>query len=96
MEEHQPRTHAIDSRTVGRTSQHQLAQYGTCAFGVDAHGGIASKGAFYVGNEDVRDVIVDSIARFQWDDNGEEKVGTRGVMRCQPNGISVEWGIYHT
>lgn len=49
--------------TVDDSAQHQLAQYGTCAFGVTVH----SDGAWYayIGNEDIRDLIFDSIKRFR-------------------------------
>ncbi|KAK4120926.1 hypothetical protein N657DRAFT_559257, partial [Parathielavia appendiculata] len=71
------------------TSQRTIATYGTCAFGVSPRYIPAE-----IGNGDVRDLIRDSIARFQWFD----KVGAKGVMQCErPFGdwTEVEWGIYH-
>ncbi|KAE8130935.1 putative necrosis-inducing factor-domain-containing protein [Aspergillus pseudotamarii] len=74
--------------------QHQLVQYGTCAFGVT---GDKSINGFYVGNSDIIDLINDSISRYNW--NG--KVGSKGSMGCQSltglmGGVTVTWGLYHT
>ncbi|OIW29502.1 hypothetical protein CONLIGDRAFT_669360 [Coniochaeta ligniaria NRRL 30616] len=73
--------------------QHQLVQWGTCAFGVKA---VPPWGDafFYVGNQDIIDIINTSIQMF----GGRGVVGSKGDMSCQaarepPN---VEWGIYHT
>jgi hypothetical protein len=72
--------------------QHQLVQYGTCAFGITQ----GSTAPVYIGNQDIIDLINDSVARFQW--NG--LVGSKGTMDCQmagyPAHVSVLWGIYHT
>lgn len=73
-----------------------LVKYGSCAFGVEGEG-FSSLKNFYVGNEDIRDLIFDSIARFEW----EGKVGSRGVVQCQDfssfaKNVKVEWGIFHT
>ncbi|PPR05583.1 hypothetical protein CVT24_002784 [Panaeolus cyanescens] len=81
---------------VALIGHHQLVQYGTCAFGVQAPFAFAVWN-YRVGNSDIIDLINDSIARFQWFD----KVGAKGVMACQsdPSGQfmpNVEWGIYHT
>jgi hypothetical protein len=51
-------------------AQHQLAQYGTCAFGIQ---GDKSINTAYVGNQDIIDVINTSIAKFQW----EGKIGAK-------------------
>ncbi|KAK4232911.1 putative necrosis-inducing factor-domain-containing protein [Achaetomium macrosporum] len=77
-------------------SQHTLAKYGTCAFGVNANGGVDGKATvFKVGNEDIRDMIAHSIFIFRWEDAGLNKVGTRGFMPCQPDGLLIERVIYH-
>ena len=72
--------------------QKTLHTFGSCAFGVDNLGG----GLIYVGNDDIRDLIHDSISRFEW--NG--LVGAKGNMYCQSSaGVRpqyMEWGIYHT
>ncbi|RHZ53848.1 uncharacterized protein CDV56_107558 [Aspergillus thermomutatus] len=73
--------------------QHQLVQYGTCAFGVT---GDKSINGFYVGNSDIIDLINDSISRYQW----HGKVGSKGVMGCHSllgamSGARVTWGLYH-
>jgi hypothetical protein len=57
--------------------QHQIAQWGTCAFGVQAVLPFGDK-FFYVGNPDIIDVIHDSIDRFGRDG----KVGSMGTMIC--------------
>jgi len=67
--------------------QHQLVQYGSCAFGVQ---GFGSGIVFHVGNQDIIDLIHSSITMFQW--NG--LVGSKGLMPC--GGTKVEWGLYHT
>jgi hypothetical protein len=43
-----------------------------------------------MGNEDVRDLIYDSISRFQW----QGKVGASGNTTCK--GMGVTWGLYHS
>ncbi|GFF22633.1 hypothetical protein IFM61606_08574 [Aspergillus udagawae] len=72
--------------------QHQLLQYGTCAFGVTQGSRVTVK----IGNQDIIDLINDSISRFQW----YGLVGSKGTMNCQVSGYigqeSVSWGIYHT
>ncbi|KAF9776746.1 hypothetical protein IL306_005037 [Fusarium sp. DS 682] len=82
--------------TVGAGGEHhQLVQYGTCAFG--AQGAGSSMNAAHIGNQDIIDLINDSIARFQW----EGKVGAAGEMSCESitglfDGAKMRWGIYHT
>jgi hypothetical protein len=74
--------------------QRQLAQLGTCAFGVYVPGN--NLHLYKVGNEDIRNLITDSIRMFGW----QGKVGAKGLMPCQPVGGPdddwVEWSIYHT
>ncbi len=74
---------------VGR--QHQLVQYGTCAFGVS---GCCGDVFFYIGNEDIINIIHDSIDKFGW--NGV--IGATGQMRCDAAALPprVDWGLYHT
>lgn len=72
----------------------QLAQYGTCAFGVHP----TSNGWYaLIGNDDIRDLIYESISRYSW--NG--LVGAKGHMDCQSGkgalgDIGVDWAVYHT
>ncbi|EPE09530.1 glycoside hydrolase family 18 protein [Ophiostoma piceae UAMH 11346] len=71
--------------------QHQIAQAGSCKFGVQGNGG--GIGGFNVGAKDIVDIISDSIRDY----GGSGKVGAKGVMAC--NGISgrkvtVKWGLY--
>jgi len=73
--------------TIGPFTQRTLATYGTCAFGVNTDIDIVK-----VGNEDIRDLIRDSIRLYQW--NG--LIGSKGAMRCQGLGGSITWGLYHT
>jgi hypothetical protein len=72
--------------------QHQLVEWGTCAFGVQANH--VGSPFFYVGNEDIIDVINTSIQKFSW--NG--LVGAKGFMWCNPLTLSpgTDWGLYHT
>ncbi|KAF2798688.1 hypothetical protein K505DRAFT_357263 [Melanomma pulvis-pyrius CBS 109.77] len=81
--------------TVGAGGeQHQLVQYGTCAFG--AAGAGSSANAAYIGNQDIIDLINTSIQKFAWFD----KVGAEGKMGCQSltglvGGVDMKWGLYH-
>lgn len=77
--------------SVTSGAQHQLVQFGTCAFGVQ---GCCGDAFFYVGNQDIIDIIHDSIARFG--SNGI--VGAKGQMKCTGAAIppTVSWGLYHT
>jgi hypothetical protein len=62
------------------------------AFGVR---GTTNRYYFIVGNQDIIDLINDSVNRFQW--NG--LVGSRGDMQCRVVGSgqdAVSWGLYHT
>ena len=74
--------------------QHQLAQYGSCAFGAQG-----DPMDIWVGNGDIIDVVRDSISRFQ---TGDGKVGAKGTFGCRAvdvggdGYVSVEWGIYST
>ncbi|KAJ6003367.1 hypothetical protein N7451_005914 [Penicillium sp. IBT 35674x] len=68
--------------------QHKLVHYGTCAFGVTS----SADGFTYIGNEDIINLIDDSIKKFKW----EGKVGAKGKMKCKGEGgkDEVVWGIY--
>ncbi|KAJ5819791.1 hypothetical protein N7474_005382 [Penicillium riverlandense] len=73
------------------TTQRQLVQYGTCAFGAnqDSDGGI-----IYVGNQDIIDLVTTAIDLFQW----EGLVGAKGDMPCNIVGASTSnttWGLYY-
>ncbi|KAF9054911.1 putative necrosis-inducing factor-domain-containing protein [Panaeolus papilionaceus] len=80
--------------SVALIGHHQLVEYGTCAFGVKAPFELGVSN-IRIGNQDIIDVINDSVRRFQW--NG--RVGAKGEMKCQsdPGGIwhKTDWGIYH-
>jgi hypothetical protein len=74
-------------------SPETLASYGTCIFG----GTRKSEEGLYVsvGEQDIKDLIYDSIAQFSW----QGVVGAKGTMHCtgeSSEGGYVEWGIYHT
>ncbi|KAL5120988.1 hypothetical protein ACEQ8H_001176 [Pleosporales sp. CAS-2024a] len=68
-------------------SDRTIAQYGTCAFNAR----VESSGIqiTHIGNDDVRDIIRDSIAKFAW----QGKVGSGGHMNC--DGVGVTWGLFH-
>lgn len=76
------------SWTILTSDQHQLVQYGTCAFGVTTEDLLP---ALSIGNQDIIDLINSSIQKFSW--NG--LVGARGQMACR-QGQVVFWGLYHT
>ncbi|KAK0712633.1 putative necrosis-inducing factor-domain-containing protein [Lasiosphaeria miniovina] len=80
--------------------QKEIAQFGTCAFGVT---GISITGrleTFYVGNQDVIDSITDSVQQFQHlGRDGNPIIGCEGKMGCNArisDDLIVTWGIYHT
>ncbi|KAL4745304.1 hypothetical protein BDW72DRAFT_211523 [Aspergillus terricola var. indicus] len=72
-------------------NQHQLVQYGGCAFGVQ---GIGKDGNidYYIGAQDIVDIITDSVNKF----GGSGKVGAKGEMECDGTvkDQTVEWGLY--
>jgi hypothetical protein len=72
-------------------SQHQLVQFGSCAFGVQGQGKNGNVD-FYIGAQDIVDIITDSVRQF----GGSGKVGAKGVMSCDGTvkGQQVEWGLY--
>lgn len=74
--------------------RHQLVQYGTCAFSAEGIKGNMET-YFYVGNQDIMDLIKDSIRLF----GASGKVGSWGRMYCQGGAPTyrhqVTWGIYH-
>lgn len=59
-------------------TQRTLATYGTYKFSV-----AMPQNMGYIGNEDIIDLINDSISQYQW----EVKVGTKGTMLC--NGLEI-------
>ncbi|EGE06693.1 chitinase [Trichophyton equinum CBS 127.97] len=78
------------TQVVGK-NQRQLVDYGTCKFGVEATK-VNGNVAFYVGAQDVVDIITDSIKQFGKDG----RIAAKGEMSCRGNvhGQNVEWGIY--
>jgi hypothetical protein len=76
-----------------KNDQHQLVQFGTCAFGVTGTIGTGDVD-FNVGAQDIVDIINTSIQMFA--SNG--LVGASGNMTCQGDagGDFVGWGLYHT
>jgi hypothetical protein len=71
--------------------QHQLVQFGTCAFGVTADAG-HGRTEIYVGAQDIVDLITSSISMFA--SNG--KVGSSGTVDCNANigTDTMVWGLY--
>jgi hypothetical protein len=59
----------------GSIRQHQLVQYGSCAFGVQ-HAYNADVLNYNVGNSDIIDLIHSSVDKYQW--NG--LIGSKGIM----------------
>lgn len=82
---------------MGAGGEHRrIASYGTCAFGLKGSGG-GSANVIDIGNQDIIDLITDSI-RKGFTING--KVGSKGRMPCQLSGAGqgkamMEWGVYH-
>ncbi|OIW23925.1 hypothetical protein CONLIGDRAFT_637162 [Coniochaeta ligniaria NRRL 30616] len=71
-------------------NHHQLVEYRTCAFGVM---GIQFAYNFNLGNQDIIDLLRDSVRDFTVDG----KVAASGKMQCVgrfAKSVWVEWGIY--
>ncbi|ROW15174.1 hypothetical protein VPNG_03014 [Cytospora leucostoma] len=60
----------VDSSGV----QHQLVQYGTCAFGIQGQGSPVGNVDFTIGNQDIIDIITSSISMY----GGDGQVGAKG------------------
>ncbi|GBF66809.1 hypothetical protein TMEN_9530 [Trichophyton mentagrophytes] len=77
------------TQVVGK-NQRQLVDYGTCKFGVEATK-VNGNVAFYVGAQDVVDIITDSIKQFGKDG----RIAAKGEMSCRGNvhGQNVKWAI---
>ncbi|KAK3688999.1 putative necrosis-inducing factor-domain-containing protein [Podospora appendiculata] len=85
--------------TVQSATQHQLVQYGTCAWGVEGNYK-ARLFSYKVGNQDIIDTITDSIRMFTAvNPSGDPVVQSYGYMSCQGLFIGegyhpVKWGLY--
>lgn len=74
--------------------QRRIADYGTCAFGVQGHPISPGEIKTYIGHEDIIDIINDSIDKF----GADGLIGARGIMECldyRGRQRIVDWGIYH-
>lgn len=74
------------------SNHHQLLQYGTCVFGVEAMG-VTGNVQVFLGAQDIIDVITDAVDKF----GGSGKIGAKGKMKCNGNikRQEIEWGLYH-
>ncbi|KAJ9129851.1 hypothetical protein NKR19_g10158, partial [Coniochaeta hoffmannii] len=83
---------SVEGMGSGPSHQHQLAQYGTCAFGVEKDGSGGDLW-YYVGNQDIGHIIYQAIKQF-----GLDRVSAYGYMKCNAykKAPRVKWGIYHT
>ncbi|KAJ6271205.1 putative necrosis-inducing factor-domain-containing protein [Bipolaris maydis] len=80
---------AGDGTWVVEPQQKRIASWGTCEFGARSVNNVITT----IGNEDVRDLTRDSIARFAW----QGRVGASGIVDCGTSGsVKVWWGLYHT
>ncbi|KAM7198945.1 putative necrosis-inducing factor domain containing protein [Rhypophila sp. PSN 637] len=82
---------------VMEDQQHQIAEYHTCAYGVEPVNP-KSPEIVLIGNGDIMDTITEAINRY----GGGGKVGASGTMWCQKvtggsNGdlAKMKFGIYH-
>ncbi|KAI0164012.1 hypothetical protein GGR57DRAFT_489709 [Xylariaceae sp. FL1272] len=73
-------------------TQHQIAQFGSCKFGIQGEGMPIGNIDIYIGNQDIIDIINDAVTRF----GSTGRVGAKGSMTCWGNvkGQQVVWGIY--
>jgi len=69
-----------------------IASYGTCHFDVQSNNPGNGSVDYYVGAQDIIDLINSSVAMYA--SNG--KVGSKGTMTCKGDAasVSVTWGIY--
>jgi hypothetical protein len=76
---------------TGIGSQKRIAQFGHCAFGVQADG-VHGSVDYFTGAQDIVDAIQGSIDKF----GGSGKVGAKGKMKCNANAANqpVIWGLY--
>ncbi|KAK0654815.1 hypothetical protein B0T16DRAFT_395716 [Cercophora newfieldiana] len=75
----------------------QYHRTGTCAFGVVlATFNYPGEGIpmwwANIGSDDVWDLVQDSVKRYQWTD----KVGAKGVVKCEDALIGWAWAIYRS
>ncbi|KXH62440.1 glycosylhydrolase family 18-6 [Colletotrichum nymphaeae SA-01] len=79
------------TQVVGK-NQREIAKFGGCSFGVEATK-VDGNVEFYVGGQDVIDIINTAIEKFE---NSDGKVGAKGDMDCNGNSHqqAVKWGIY--
>ena len=83
--------------TSSGASQRELAKNGGCAFGTEEADGEGSA-LYYVGNEDIIDVINEMIKQFDPEGNG--KLGGSGEFHCDVpaakggKAAKIKWGIY--
>ncbi|KAK4163036.1 hypothetical protein QBC43DRAFT_355411 [Cladorrhinum sp. PSN259] len=72
-----------------------VAEYGTCKFVVN---NFKSPWSYHLGNDDVREILVESINSFKSDDSDPglppARVGATGYMNC--GGPDIRWYIQHT
>ncbi|KAL4938844.1 hypothetical protein BDV06DRAFT_231514 [Aspergillus oleicola] len=78
-------------QVVGKPHR-EILYFESCHFGIEATS-VNGNVEFYVGGQDVIDIINDAIAKFG---NSNGKIGAKGLMNCNGNIKSqgVEWGIY--
>ncbi|KAK8116048.1 hypothetical protein PG984_012550 [Apiospora sp. TS-2023a] len=82
-----------EDKVDSSTNQHQLHEFGTCAFGAEARGLPRGNIYFRMGNTDIIDIIEDSIRKFAKDG----RVAAKGDMTCKgntPTNQPMTWGIY--
>lgn len=82
---------------VMENTQHQIAEYESCAFGVEPAGHTTAD-IVIVGNGDIQTVINEAIKQF----GGGGRVGASGFMYCKKftdiwsgEYAKMKWGIYH-
>jgi hypothetical protein len=87
-----------DGRTDWTTNilegHREISDHKTCHFGVESVGA-TDNANFRVGGGDVKDIIIDAVAKFR---RSNGKIGAKGEMYCNGNlpgnGVRVKWGIY--
>lgn len=85
---------AVDGEWVIRQGhQKVVASYGTCVFGITAHGGADVR----IGNVDVHSALLESISQFarQYPGDDFQRIGAVGRFQCGWNfGDACIWGVY--
>ena len=77
---------------TGGSPQRAIAEHASCRFGIEATSPTTPNAVFWVGGQDVIDIINDAVKKF----GGGGRVSAYGDMSCNGNlqQQNMKWGIY--